>query len=143
MKKITLHTKPRNGGAFNCFPAMSPEIEPEHILANDVIFSGEFNPHGVRLWVIGNEFGALGAVWAGNDQDAFDILCDEGLSAGLMVDEPEDGEDEEISRLGNAGEPHDLSNAWIAEVDFQPARDWQTLCRFAEARGGCYSTLDF
>lgn len=138
--KTTLHTRPRNGGPFNCFPAMTHEIESERVLANDVIFPGEFNPHDVRLWVIGNEFGALGAVWA-SECDAFDVLCDEGLSAGLMIDEPDD--DEEFVRLGNAGEPHDLSNAWIAEVSFDLARDWQTLCRFAEARGGCYSTLDF
>lgn len=141
--KTKLYTKP-HGGPYHRFPAMLHELDAKIILANDVIFQGEFNPHNVRLWVIGNEFGALGAVWASCEQDALDTLCDEGLSAGLMVAEPEDGDpDGELARLGNAGEPHDLTYAWMAEVDFQPARDWRTLCRFAEARGGNYSTLDF
>ena len=141
---ITLHTSAINGGAFNCFPAMVHELEPERIRCNDIVLPWERHPYGMKLYVIGNEFGAMGAVWAGNDQDAFDELCDAGLSGGLMVDhEPHpDGEpDESVSFLGNAGEPHDLTNAWIAPVSFDLVRDAALLCKLAESRGAQYDDL--
>lgn len=123
------------------------ELAPEQIRCNNVVFAGEFNPHNVRLFVIGNEFGALGAVWADCEQDAFDELVDCDLGNGLLVDEAtysamSDEEKEELSALGNAGEPADMTHAWIAQVDFQPARDWKLLIAFAEARGACADTLD-
>jgi hypothetical protein len=37
--------------------------------------------------------------------------------------------EEGITRLGNASEPFDLTNAWLQEVEFVPARDWRLLCR--------------
>lgn len=143
MKKITLHTKAQNGGAFNCFPAMTHEIEPENILANNVIFPGEFNPHNVRLFVIGHEFGAIAALWASHDQEAFDILCDKNLSGAFLEDDQnQENEDGALAHLGNAGELHNLDNAWIAEVEFKPERDWQVMCKFAEARGANVENLD-
>ena len=73
MSKFTLHTAPVNKGSFNCQPAMSVELDAEKILCNDIhLPNSRFNPHNVRLWVIGTEFGALGAVWADCEQDAFD-----------------------------------------------------------------------
>ena len=139
----TLHLSPVNGGPFNCRPANTIQLENERILCNDIIFQGEFNPHNTRLWVVGNEFGALGSVWASHEQDALDILCDAMLLAGLEIDEPTTEEDDEdVTRLGNAGVPHDLTNAWIQLVEFVPSRDWQLLCRFAEARGACNDNLD-
>lgn len=133
--KLTLHTK-RNrithGGPV--------ELEPKRVLCNDVMLPGDFNPHSVRLWVIGNEYGAIGAVWAGNEQDALDQLVDSGLGNGLLIDEKD--ADEDSARLGNASEPANLDNAWMAEVEFIPARDWPLLCAFAEARGAANDTLD-
>lgn len=138
--KTTLHLSPVNGGPFNCLPARSVELEDERILCNDVSLPWERHPHNMRLWVIGNEFGALGAVWASNEQDAFDELVDADLGDGLLIDEAD--ADEECARLGNAGEPANLDNAWIQLVRLDPAQDCRLLCRFAEARGANQYTLD-
>lgn len=135
MKAFTLYLNHSRVGSPH-----SVELAPERILANDVHFAGEFNPHNVRLWVIGNEFGALGAVWAGNEQDALDELVDSDLGGGLLIDEKDATEDS--ARLGNAGEPADLTYAWMATVNFQPERDLALLLCFAEARGANNSTLD-
>lgn len=129
-----------------CIPTREIELEDERILCNDVVLpSGEFNPHNVRLWVIGNEFGALGAVWASHEQDALDELIDSSLGDGLLVDDtPENQEDEELARLGNAGELADLEHCWMQVVDFSIAVPGNValLCRFAEARGAQQTTLD-
>lgn len=139
--KTKLTLQPVNGGPFNCLPAREIELEDERILCNDVrLPCDRTNYHNVRLWVIGNEYGALCAVWASHEQDAFDAACDADLLAGLAIDE-EDA-DEECARLGNAGEPHDLSNAWIQTVRLSGPEDWQLIARFAEARGAAQETLD-
>lgn len=116
------------------------ELDAEHILTNDVILPGENHCYNMRLWCIGNEHGALGAVWATNEQDALDELCDAGLAAGLAIEE-EDA-DEETARLGNAGEPHDLTHAWMAVVELEPERDFRLCVHLAEARGACAENLD-
>ncbi len=136
--KFTLHLSPLNGGPFHCLPARSVELEPERIA-----ISGDDCDLGLpgidragKLSVIGNEFGALGAVVARCEQDAFDELCDKGLAGGLACDEPEnEEEDEDITRLGNAGEPHDLTNAWIQQVELNPAQDIVLIVALAEAIG--------
>jgi len=51
-------------------------------------------------------------------------------------------EQEEIARLGNAGEPADLTYAWIKPVVFNTKTDWKLLCMLAEARGKGCDTLD-
>ena len=114
-----------------------------HIAANNVIFDGEFNPHNVRLFVIGHEFGAIAALWADSDQDALDTLCDENLSGAFIEeDQNQDNDDGRFASLGNAGELHNLDHAWILEVELIPARDWKVMLKFAEARGGNYENLD-
>ena len=139
--KITIHCLPRNGGPFNCLPAREVQLDPKEVLCNDIVLPGERQPQ--RLYVIGNEYGALGAVWAEHEQDALDALCDEGLSAGLMVDEGDVGIDEEgIERLGNAGEPHNLDNAWIQMARLTATEDFPLLLKFAEARGAGVANLD-
>lgn len=105
-----------------------------------------FNPHSVRLWVIGNEFGALCAVWADCEQDALDEAVDANFLDSLQVDEaefaqmPEDEQDE-FARLGNAGEPFDLSNVWIQTVRLSEKEDCQLLCALSYASGACQTTL--
>lgn len=141
MSKVTLHTMAQNGGAFNCAPAGEWQLSPETVLCNDVTFPGEYNPHNVRLWIIGHEFGPVGAVWAQCEQDALDELVDSGLGDCFLIDEKD--ADEDCSRLGNAGEPANLDNAWMRVVEFAPDRDWQIMLRFAEARGAGHSTLDY
>jgi hypothetical protein len=141
--KVTLHTAAQNNGPFSCRPAMSHEIEVERVLTNDVVLPWERHYHGVQLWVIGNEFGAMGAVWAGNEQEAFDELCDQGLSGGLMVDDQEqDAEENELTHLGNKGELHDLTHAWCLPVEWDLTRDCKLLCQMAEARGANCDNLD-
>jgi hypothetical protein len=139
-RTVTLHTAPINGGAFNCAPAGEFQLEPERILCNDVRLPGESHPYNLQLWVIGHEFGPIGAVWATCEQDALDTLVDEGLGEALLIEEAD--ADEDSDHLGNAGEPANLDYAWMRTVVFDPARDWELLCKFAEARGACAKTLD-
>ena len=123
------------------------ELEPERILCNDVHLpfgTRAFNPHNVRLWVVGNEYGAMGAVWAGCEQDALDELVDAGLGDALLItaeDEArmEQAEREELAHLGNAGESADLTNCWMATVDL--AGDVPLMLLFAEARGANVDAL--
>lgn len=121
-------------------PFHSCELEDERILCDDVTLPHERHPHNMRLWVVGNEFGALGAVWASYEQDALDSLMDAGLANGLIIEEKD--ADEDTPRIGNAGDPVDLTHAWIQPVQWDVARDCELLCRFAEARGANQNTLD-
>lgn len=128
-KKVTLHTAM---GEF--------ALEPERIATNDVALPGEGTYRLPKLWVLGNEYGALGAVWAVSMDEAFDELVDCDLGAGLLVDDEyvaslSDEERDALGTLGNASEYADVTHAWAAEVQWQPARDWYLLCKLAEARG--------
>lgn len=118
------------------------ELDPKRILCNNVILPWGFNPHNVRLFVMGNEFGAMGAVWASNDQEAFDELCDADLAGGIMVEEG-DADEDYCARIGNASEPADFTHAWIAEVRLDPSQDCELICKFAVADATCQPTLDF
>jgi hypothetical protein len=135
-RKITLYTS----NVAACVEGSAVILNPERILCNDVRLPGESHPYNLQLWIIGNEYGALGAVWADCEQDALDTLVDSGLGDGLLIEEQD--ADEDTARLGNAGEPADLTNAWLRVVAFDPARDWRLLCKFAEARGAAADTLD-
>jgi hypothetical protein len=139
-KKITLHLV-----GNRVAPAREVELEAERILCNDVHLPHDrgSNYHNVRLWVLGNQFGAMGAVWASCEQDAIDELIDKDLAGGILIDEKDiDEEDEDVSRGGNAGEPYDSQYLWMNEVEFNPERDWKVLCMFAEARGAAHDNLD-
>jgi len=116
------------------------ELEAERIACNNIILPWESNYHGVKLYVIGNEYGALGAVWAEHEQDAFDELVDQGMGDGLLIEDDE--ANEEIARLGNAGESADLTHAWIQSVRLDEKLDCRLLCAFAEARGNNSKNLD-
>ena len=96
------------------------ELKDEDILLNDVILPGEYNPHNVRPWLLGAEYRPHCLVWASHEQDAFDAAVDAGKLDGMLIepeDEAEAEQNERLTRLGNAGEPFDLTNAWIDEVD--------------------------
>lgn len=109
------------------------ELSDERILCNDITFPWGYNPHNTRLWLICNEYGALGAVWASCEQDALDTLVDENLGDGLLIDESD--ADDDSPRLGNAGEPANLDYCHMETVRLVPAHDCKLICRFAEARG--------
>lgn len=144
--KYTLHISPVNGGPFNCLPARSIELEDERIAATGADCSACYpgSSHNMRdssLYVIGNEFGALGAVWATNEQDALDELVNRDLAGGILVDQPQteeqlkECEEMEYTQLGNAGEYCDLTHAWIQKVHFDPARDIELIVALAKAEG--------
>jgi alpha-L-arabinofuranosidase len=140
--KYTLHTI-----ANRLTPSGPFELEGENILCNNIALPGDFNPHNVRLWVIGNEYGPLCAVWADCEQDALDEATDAGLLDSFLVpaEEAEKMTDEELAdcaRLGNAGEPANLDSAWVAEVEFQLERDLSLVLAFARAEGANSATLD-
>lgn len=104
----------------------SVELEGDSILLNDVNLPEHiehtFNPYNVKLWVIGNEYGALCAVWGSSEQDALDAAVDAGLLDSLM-DEEQDYNNEALTPLGNAGELFDLDYVWMGKVEFDAARD--------------------
>lgn len=102
------------------------QLEGENILLNDVNLpehiERSYNPHNVKLWVIGNEYGALCGTWGSSEQDALDAAVDAGLLDSLM-DEEQDYNNEALTPLGNASELFDLDSVWMGEVEFDPARD--------------------
>lgn len=114
------------------------ELDDERILCNDVVLPGENHCYNMRLWVLGNEYGPMGAVWASNEQDALDELIDADLGNGILIDEAD--ADEDTERAGNAGEPIDTDYLWMAEVSWDVARDYKLLFKLAEARGANANT---
>ena len=131
MKKITL---PLRGGNLPI------EVDANRILCNDIVLPCDADyKQKTKLWVIWNEFGPMGAVWATSDQEALDQLVDSDLAQGILVDEAilarmDDDAKADLTRLGNGGEPCDLTYVGLERVDFKPA-DWALMCKFAEARG--------
>jgi hypothetical protein len=141
-----LYLLPLNGGAFNCLPAREISLDDEKILCNNVIMPWGFNPHSVRLWVIGNEFGALCAVWADCEQDALDEAVDANFLDSLQVDadafaQMTEDEQDGFARLGNASEPFDLANVWIQPSRLSEKEDCQLLCALSYASGAGQTTL--
>ncbi len=138
--KMKLTLMAHDGGPFSCIPAREVELEQERILCNDVTFPWDYNPHHVCLWVVGNEFGVLGAAW-GNKQDALDEMADGDLLTSMAVDE-EDAHEEgsEYTSLGNAGGPYDLTYAWMQRVDLSKMAV-ADLCKLAECRGAGQTTV--
>jgi len=125
--------------------AYTVDLDPEKILANNVIFEGEYNPHNVRLWLISNEYGPVAATWADCGQDAIDEATDAGLMGAFLL-ENEDVDEAtmeagEYSFIGNAGEPADLTNCGIEAIDLSK-QSIKLLLAFAEARGACVETLN-
>jgi hypothetical protein len=125
------------------------ELDADRILCNEVVLPGERHPRKRRLWVVANEYGVMGAVWADNEQEALDELVDADLGKGILVDADylaglTEEERDELAYLGNAGEAADLSNVGLEAVKFDPKRekDLHLLLKFAEARGAGADTLD-
>lgn len=121
-----------NGNASADASADAITIDADRILANDVVFDGEYNPHNVRLWLISNEVGVVAAVWASCMGDALDIAVDADLMRGFAIEERD--ADEDTPRLGNAGEPFDLTYCSVRQLP-QADMPLPLLLAFAEARG--------
>lgn len=126
-------------------------LEEHNILCNDVNLPSElmnsYNPHNIRMWLIGHMHGSVCAVFASNEQDALDNACDANKMESFLVDtngvDEQDLEHENYTYLGNAGEAHDLDDCWIAEVDFKAERDIKLIVKLARAYEGGHDTLDF
>ena len=122
------------------------ELPGRKILTNRVMLprhidvANTCNPHNVRLWVIGCEFGALCAVWARHEQEAFDEACDAGMLDCLMSEEQNYGDDS-LTALGSAGELFDLEYTWIAPVEWQAKRDIKLILAIVRAVENQESTL--
>ena len=147
--KLTLHLAPVNRGPFNCLPARPVELEPERIRIDCDDATPCIHPedHGnASLYVVGNEYGPMGAVWCRNEGDAIDALVNADLAGGILIDEDslarmDEEEKEDVHYAGNAGEPVDLTHAWIQRVELDGARDWRLIAMLAEARGANVSHL--
>jgi hypothetical protein len=92
-----------------------------------------------RLYVIGNVFGTVCGVWSDCEQNALDLAVDEGFMNCFQTEEPED-EGEDVCRLGNAGEPFDLSDCWIGVAD-STSFDSSFWYQLGEAKGSGSSLL--
>jgi len=143
-----IHTKPNRLMPPNVF-----NLEAHSILANDVALpasldeASRYNPHNVRLWVIGHMHGPIVALFASGEQDALDEACDQNKMEALMLSPEElagyDYENGNATALGNAGELHNLDDCWIAEADLDAARDILLIVKLARASEGQHDTLDF
>lgn len=123
------------------------EIEGEHIICNDVQLPGtidascRFNPHKVRAWLIGNTFGAVCMVFAPCGQNALDSAVDAGKLDAFKADD-QTIENERFAYLGNASEQFDLSDFWMGEATFDPARDILLIVALARAAESGAGTLE-
>ena len=124
-------------------------LEPEKILCNDVQLPGEPHRGHTKLWVVFNAHGAMGAVWAGDVEEALDVLVDADLAQGILCDADTltsmtESEQEGLTPLGNNGQLADLTDVQVVEVKWNPSRekDLSLLLKFAEARGAGADTLD-
>lgn len=138
--KLTL--EPVNGLPFYCHPAREIDLDLDRIRVNNLgpILPGESNPHNVRLFVVSNEFGVLGAVWAEDESSALDELVDADLAGGILIDESDAEEDS--PRLGNAGEPANLDYVWLQPVRLDWNLDGRLLAAFAEVRASGADSLE-
>ena len=142
MHKIKLTLKQNNG-----FAPRYVELDKENIYLNNVILpkhidpDAGYNPHDVKLYAIGNEYGALCAIWASHAQEAFDEACNHNAIDCLMA-EDQNYEDETLTHLGNAGELFDLSYAWIGEVEFDAAKDVQLIVLIVRGAENQQTTLE-
>ena len=123
-------------------------VEPANIICNDVTLPKDFdeasgyNPHNIRAWAIGHCHGVVCVIFASHEQDALDAACDANMMESFLAEE-QDYDDESLTGLGNASELHNLSDCWMAEVEFQASRDIKLLIKLARAAEGGHDTLDF
>lgn len=111
-------------------------LEGKRMIANNVIIPGEYNPHNVGVWVIGNEFGPIAMVWAESLQDALDEAVDQNLMDSEQVPDEEfakmtEDEKEDLAFLGNASEPFHQDYLWAERINRRD--NPELMAAFAEA----------
>lgn len=84
----------------------------------DWIPDGEYNPHNVRPWLLHDHGFCVAVVFADCLQDALDIAADDNrLNGFFLTDEDlKDYKDDDITYLGNASEPFDISTLGVIEL---------------------------
>jgi hypothetical protein len=95
--------------------------EADIVEIDDWIPEEEYNPHRVVPWLLHDHGFVVAVCFASCLQDAIDAAVDDGkMERYLLSDEDivdyDGGEDERISYLGNAGEPHDIETLEAIEL---------------------------
>lgn len=127
---ITVHTEPVDGGPFACHPARSWSVPEHRVLANDVVFPWEYDDRGVRAWVLWDQEGSLGLVWAPGSEEAFDLARDSGL---FSADDVEEAQARSLRELATC----DARSAYMASVGAPRA----CLDHWRERRAGALKAL--
>lgn len=137
--------------ATRLMPANQFQVIAEKIICNDVFLPEEiehsYNPNNIKMWIIGGTYGynlkgAACCIFASCEQEALEASCDANM-LDWCLSEGQDYEDTEMTPLGNSGELFDLSDIWIAEVDFKIERDIKLILKLARAHERGHDTLDF
>tara|TARA_R110000744_G_scaffold101158_1_gene195034 strand:- start:222 stop:638 length:417 start_codon:yes stop_codon:yes gene_type:complete len=85
--------------------------------------AGEYNPHNVRAWVVGNEFGALGVVVGAHEQEALDEAVDSGFMDSELMSQQDykeysdNGWHDSYTYAGNASEAIWTEHLSIIEIN--------------------------
>lgn len=122
------------------------ELENEFIAVDNMILPAyidkpnSFNPHNIKMQVIGHQFGPICAVWASCAQDALDQAVDLNM-LDCALSEDQDYDNENLTPLGNASELFDLSDFWVADVELNPMRDIQLIVGLVRASENGHSTI--
>ena len=89
----------------------------------DFIPVGDYNPHGVRPFLLHDHGFTLAVVFASCLQDALDEAVDAGKLDRFQVSDAELGDypnEEGLTYLGNAGEPFDIESLDVIELPNPP-----------------------
>ena len=86
---------------------------------------GGYNPHRSRPWLLHDQGYVVCVVWASDLQDALDAAVDAHKMDRLHIDpadfgdygETDDEQWENMTCLGNAGEPFDLETLGVIEIE--------------------------
>lgn len=109
MDRYTIFTK-----SNKFMPASQFDLRADKIRVDDAEFEWEYNFVN-RLFVIGNELGAICAVWGANKKSALCSAADHNL----------------------------MDCVWLAEADIQLPRDIRFVTKVIEGRITQQDTLDF
>ena len=118
------------------------DLDQDKVMTDDVTLRHEYQVGYSQLWLIGNEFGPLAAVWASHESDALDAAVNANLLDSLLLEESDlDAYHEsEYTRAGNASEPFESAHLWIK---LAPIGEQTTLTqiRFGECRGAAVDNM--
>lgn len=132
--------------ANSLMPAGQFQVKPEQIICNDVALPAEIEPGYMagymKLWVIGGAHGVDHCIFASCEQNVLDASVNADV-LDWCLSEDQDYDNEELTALGNAGELFDLSDVWMAEVDFKIERDFKLIIKLIRAQEQGRDNLDF